>query len=183
MPDSETTVLGDEVRRTQSGNNNAYCQDNETSWFDWRLYRHQRDLLAFTRFLIDLFHHHPVLRRREFLFGRQIRGSEVKDLTWFRPNGKEMAEEDWTNPQARCLGLRLAGDAIEEVGPRRERILDDTLLILLNAQHVSADFVLPAHRRGVRWETLLDTREPRGRGRRRLLRGGELYNLVGRSLV
>jgi isoamylase len=174
---------GDEISRTQQGNNNAYCQDNEISWFDWSLNRSRRDLLDFTRCLIGLRRRHPVLRRRQFLYGRRIQGSEVEDLAWFRPDGKEMTEENWGDPLARCIGLRLAGDAIEEVDARGERITDDTLLILLNAHHEPVPFILPAHRRGVRWEVLLDTRTRDGLRRYRSLRGGEAYDLDGRCLA
>jgi glycogen operon protein len=176
---------GDEIGRTQHGNNNAYCQDNEISWLDWNLDRPQRELLEFTRFVIRLFHHHPVLRRRKFFQGRRIRGSEVKDLAWFRPDGKEMTDEDWNNPQARCLGIRLAGDAIDEVDARGNRIIDDTLLILLNANYEPIPFILPAHRSKVRWELVLDTREPTGipKQRPKPMRGGTPYELEARSLA
>jgi glycogen operon protein len=170
--------------RTQRGNNNAYCQDNELSWLDWNLDRPARELLAFTRALTRLRRQHPVLRRRHFFQGRKIRGSEARDLTWFRPDGHEMSEGDWNNPHTRCLGLRLAGDAIEEVDPRGESIVDDTLLLLLNAHHLPVSFVLPAHRRQVRWEPLLDTRTPEvPAGSRQRLRGGAPYVLEGRSLA
>jgi isoamylase len=176
-------LAGDEISRTQQGNNNAYCQDNEISWLDWQLDRQRRELLAFTRLLIDLRQTHPVLRRRKFFQGSSLRGSEVKDLTWFRPDGKEMTDEDWGNAFARCLGLRLAGDAIDEADDRGSRINDDTLLILLNAHHEAIPFVLPAHRARIRWELVLDTREPTGKRRQRPLRGGEAYELEPRSLV
>jgi glycogen operon protein len=94
-----------------------------------------------------------------------------------------MTDEDWGNPSARSLGVRLAGDAIDEVDERGNRIIDDTLLILLNAHHELIPFVLPAHRARVRWELGLDTREPTGRRRQRPLRGGETYELEARSLV
>jgi len=174
---------GDELRRTQQGNNNAYCQDNEISWFDWSMDRHRRDLLAFSRYLIGLRRKHPVLRRRQFFYGRKILGSEVKDLTWFRPDGKEMADENWHDPGARCVGLRLAGDAIQEVDAGGERIVDDTFMILLNAHHEAVPFVVPAHRPGLRWEVILDTRAPDGRRRHRALKGGEAYDLEGRCLA
>jgi glycogen operon protein len=176
-------LAGDEVGRTQRGNNNAYCQDNEMSWMDWKLDRSRRELLEFTGLLIRLYHQHPVLRRRAFFEGRTIRGSQVKDLSWFRPEGKEMTDEDWNNPGARSLGLRLAGDAIEEVDARGNRIVDDTLLILLNAHHEPVNFVLPAHRRKVRWEVVFDTREAKVRRKQRLIRGGSPYQLEARSLV
>ncbi|MFQ5915900.1 MAG: glycogen debranching protein GlgX, partial [Nitrospinota bacterium] len=182
-------LAGDEIGRTQRGNNNAYCQDNEISWVDWKLDEPKRELLEFTRSLIRLFHQHPVLRRRRFFQGRRIRGSEVRDLVWFRPDGAEMTEGDWINPIARCLGLRLAGDAIEEVDERGSQIVDDTLLILLNAHHEPVPFVLPARRsRGRRrsrgqWELVLDTRVATGRRKQRQLRGGESYTLESRSLA
>lgn len=175
--------MGDEIARTQQGNNNPYCQDHEISWMDWRLDQPRRELLEFSRMLIRWFHQHPVLRRRKFFQGRKIRGSEVKDLAWFRPDGKEMTDEDWNNPDAHCLGLRLAGNAIEEVDTRGNRIEDDTLLILLNAHHEETSFVLPAHRAKVRWEVTMNTREATRRRRRRLLRGGEAYELEARSLA
>lgn len=174
---------GDEIGHTQHGNNNAYCQDNAISWLDWSLDQRQQELLEFTRLLIRLFHQHPVLRRRKFFQGRQIRGSEAKDLAWFRPDGKEMTDEDWNNWHARCLGLRLAGDGIEEVDARGNRVVDDTLLILLNAHYEPLSFALPAHRADVQWEVLVDTREATGRQRYRLVRGGEPYVLEARSLV
>jgi glycogen operon protein len=174
---------GDEVGRTQRGNNNAYCQDNETSWFDWRLDNTRKELLAFTRRLIALRQAHPVLRRRQFFAGRRIWGSEVKDLSWFRPDGKEMTEEAWQDPHTRCIGLRLAGDAIEDVDARGERITDSTFLILLNAHHVPQMFALPAHRSGVRWEIVLDTRAPDPPRRGRLFPGGQPYELDGRCLA
>lgn len=174
---------GDEIGRTQHGNNNAYCQDNEISWIDWNFDHPRRELLEFTRAVITLFHDHPVLRRRKFFQGRRIRGSEVKDLAWFRPDGKEMTDEDWSNPSARCLGLRLAGDAIEEVDARGNRIVDDTLLILLNAHYEPIPFILPAHRARVRWEIVLNTKAHTGKPQRRqLVRGGASYELQARSL-
>jgi glycogen operon protein len=177
-------LAGDEIGRTQKGNNNAYCQDNEISWIDWKLDRPRRDLLAFTQSLIRLRHDHPVLRRRHFFQGRRIRGSEAKDLAWFRPDGKEMSDEDWGNPETRCFGLRLSGDAIEELDDRGNRIIDDTLLILINAHHQTVPFTLPAHRRKVRWEVLLDSYEPiLDRRRHRPMRGGEGYELRDRSLA
>jgi glycogen operon protein len=175
---------GDEIGRTQYGNNNAYCQDNEISWLDWSLDIAKWELLEFTRNVIKIFHEHPVLRRRKFFQGRKIRGSEVKDLSWFRPDGKEMREEDWRNQSLNCLGIRFAGDAIDEVDERGRRITDDTLLFLLNAHDKQVSFTLPAHRQEVRWELMLDTREPTGHARnRRLIKGGQAYRLESRSLA
>jgi glycogen operon protein len=174
---------GDEIGRTQRGNNNAYAQDNEISWLDWKLDRKERDLLAFVRYASRLRRRHPVFRREQFFFGRPIHGSEVKDLTWFRCDGREMTEEDWKNAYTRCFGLRLAGDAIVELDEMGRRIVDDTFLVMLNAHHEPMGFVLPAHRRNVRWEPMLDTREPTGRRRTRPYRGGQTYEMEARSLA
>jgi len=175
---------GDEISRTQHGNNNAYCQDNEVSWYNWNLDKSARDLLAFTAELLTLRREHPVLRRRRFYQGRQIRGSEVKDIAWFRPDGKEMTDEDWTSGYARSLAFRLAGDAIGEKDEKGNPIIDDTLLILLNAHHESLSFVLPAHKRGVRWQPILDTAETSDRKTKaRLLRAGKEYALEARAMA
>jgi glycogen operon protein len=173
---------GDEIGRTQRGNNNAYCQDNELSWFDWSLDDGRRALLDFTRRLIALRRAEPVLRRGKFFFGRRIWGSEVKDLAWFRPDGKEMTAEDW-NVYTRCLGLRLAGDAIPELNARGERIVGSTLLILINAHWEPIGFTLPTHVRGERWELILDTHVTAGPAAGKLVRGGDAYPLESRSLA
>ncbi|WP_447973093.1 glycogen debranching protein GlgX [Nitrospira sp. Kam-Ns4a] len=174
---------GDEIGRTQRGNNNAYCQDNELGWHDWHLTRVERDLLAFVRRVIALRQQHPVLRRRRFFQGRLIRGSEVKDVAWFNPDGKEMTDDEWSQGYVRCLGMRLAGDAIEEPDAKGRPIMEDTLLVLLNAHHEPLPFTLPAHRRGVRWEPLLDTASPDHGKRVTVFKGGERYELEGRSLA
>jgi isoamylase len=173
---------GDEIGRTQRGNNNAYCQDNEMSWYDWNLDGRRRQLLAFTRRLIALRRGHPVLRRRQFFYGRAIY-SDVKDLTWFRPDGREMTETDWQNPGTRAFSLRLAGDAIQEPDGRGERIVDDTFLILVNGFWERLAFVLPAHRSGVRWQPFVDTRDAEPERRGRVLRGGQTYEMESRSLA
>ena len=174
---------GDEIGRTQHGNNNAYCQDNEISWVDWNLDERKKDLLEFTRYVIHLSNEHPVLHRRKFFQGRKIRGSEVKDLTWYRPDGKEMAEEDWNNPETRCFGIGLAGDAIDEVDERGNRIVDDTLLILLNSHYEPVPFVLRAHSSNTPWELVLDTQEPTGKREYQDVEGGEAYELASRSVA
>jgi isoamylase len=173
---------GDEIGRTQGGNNNAYCQDNEISWLDWELDKRRTDLLGFTRLLIELRQSHPVFRRRKFFFGRPLRGSEVKDLTWFRCDGGEMTPDDWTNPITRCLGLRLAGDAIAELDAEGGRIVDDTFLVVLNAHHEPMGFTLPTQSDG-RWETVVDTREATGLSGAKPLQGGETFELEGRSMA
>ena len=174
---------GDEVGRTQQGNNNAYCQDNEISWFQWPLSRAQLRQFEFTRWLIQLRQEQPVFHRRLFFQGRHIHGSAVKDLSWFRPDGKEMTEDEWTAGFTRCLGLRLAGDAIEEMDETGAPIVGDTFLLLLNAHHEQLPFILPAHQARVRWELVLDTRQWEIGPRRQASRAGDQYPLEGRSLA
>ena len=173
---------GDEVGRTQHGNNNAYCQDSEISWFDWNLDRSSQQLLAFTRQVIQLQQEHPVFQRRRFFQGRRIRGSEVKDISWLRPDGKEMDDEEW-NKGFQALALRLAGDAIEEADSRGRPIKDDTFLLLLNAYQDPVSFTLPAHKRGIRWELVFDTAVPVPPKRPRLFKGGQTYSVTGRTLA
>ncbi len=172
---------GDEIGRTQGGNNNAYCQDNEISWTAWDLDAERRDFLDFTRRLIQIWKDHPVLRRRKFFQGRRIRGADVSDIAWLDPTGREMTDDTWSSPDVRCLGVRLNGDAIDEVDERGGRISSDTLLLLLNADEHSVAFTLPATSAEERWETLIDTADPWAPSRR--LRAGGRYELLGRSMA
>ena len=127
----------------------------------------------------------PVLRRRRFFYGRRIRGSEVKDIAWFNPDGKEMTDEQWNQGFVRSLGMRLAGDAISETDSQGQPIAGETLLVLLNAHHEPLPFALPAHRRGVRWELLLDTArwDEREQGKSPAFKGGARYELGARSIA
>jgi len=171
---------GDEIGRTQRGNNNAYCQDNETSWFDWQLTDEERDLYTFCASLARLRAAHPVFRRRKFFQGRRIRGAEVEDLTWFDVHGVEMSDKAWDAESVRCLMVRLGGDSIGEVDADGTPIVDDTFVLLLNAQAETVTFTLPAHRPELRWERVVDTgelhwnRAATSRGRRYRLRGRAL---------
>jgi len=174
---------GDEMGRSQRGNNNAYCQDSELSWYAWPLTETGRRLVDFTRRLIRLKHEHPVFHRRTFFLGRRIYGSAAKDLAWLRPDGQEMTDEEWANSGRRCLGLRLSGDAIEEVDDMGEPIVGDTFLILLNAHDDPISFVLPSYGERVRWDPVLDTRDWDGAAGRTPRRTGEPYPLEARSLA
>ncbi|MBI3263748.1 MAG: glycogen debranching protein GlgX [Acidobacteria bacterium] len=173
---------GDELSRTQLGNNNGYCQDNELSWYHWALDHDQQDFLEFVRQLIRFRHQHAVLRRRRFFQGRPIRGAGVKDLAWFDPTGKEMTDEAWSAPSIRSLGVQLAGDAVDEVDARGHRVVDDTLVVLLNADAEPVTFVLPPHQPDQYWEKCLDTNE-RLPHPEPLLRGGQRFALQPHSLA
>ena len=150
---------GDEISRTQRGNNNAYCQDNKISWIDWELTPEQRDLREFVKKLIKTRSEQPVLRRRQFFQGRPIRGSGVKDVYWLEPSGKEMDDDGWNTGFVRSLGMLLPGNQIDETDERGQRIVGETLLLLLNAHHEPVSFTLPAHADG-NWGLILDTSDP-----------------------
>jgi isoamylase len=174
-------VGGDELSRTQHGNNNAWCQDNELSWFDWELDEDQRDLLDFTRRLIFLRRHHPVFRRRYFLQGTGVDGSGLPDVWWFRDDGRRMTRRDWEDGARRTLGMFLNGDELHETTSRGERIGDESFLLLFNAHYEPVTFQLPARRFGARWKLELSTAEPHADERSFAAR--EPVELESRSLL
>ena len=161
---------GDEIGRTQRGNNNGYAQDNEISWFDWDLDDRRRTLLEFTRRLVDIRRSHPNLHRRKFFQDRSISpgsgdrdlggGHHVKDIMWVRPDGHEMAEQEWHAGWVRCLGLRLSGKTLDDVNGVGDPIVDDTFLIMLNPHTEPIRFYLPNGGPGDAWEAWLDTACP-----------------------
>jgi glycogen operon protein len=157
---------GDEIGRTQLGNNNAYCQDNPLSWYDWAIDDDDEALLAFTKRLIRIRREQPVLRRRRFLSGSRLAAIGAKDVAWLRPGGGEMMPADWQDRGLHALGLVLHGNAIEELGPRGEIVTGDTLAILLNAGRHPVEFDLARHadHPPARWETLIDTAFPPDNG-------------------
>ena len=167
---------GDEIGHSKQGNNNAYCQDNETSWLNWELDETQQNLLEFTRFVIRLRHQHSVFRRRSFFRGRVMVNPNLKDVGWFRPDGREMTHDDWKNADFRSIGILLAGDAIEEQDERGNPIIDDTVLVLLNADK-SLAFVLPPFHDSGQWKLVIDTRYPKGRPKYALVQPGEPYTM------
>jgi glycogen operon protein len=158
---------GDEVGRTQNGNNNAYAQDNETSWTNWDLDGEARLLLDFTQRLIQCRKDHPNLHRRRFFQDRKIEpdgdsvdinGAHQRDITWLRPDGGEMTAGEWNTGWVRCIGIHLNGLTLNDVNAFGEPITDDTFLLLLNPGHESISFHLPKPRNGCSWEAMIDTR-------------------------
>jgi glycogen operon protein len=148
---------GDEMGRTQQGNNNAYCQDNEISWTSWNLTLEQQQFLAFTRRLVRFRRSQPVLTRRRYFQGRAIRGADVKDIYWLDPSGREMTDEAWNSHSARSLGVLMVGDALDEVDEHGRPVRGDTLLILLNAHPTEVPFALPSISPHTAWVRMLDT--------------------------
>lgn len=175
-------LAGDEIGRTQLGNNNAYCQDNQISWVNWDLDKKKSDLLNFVKYMIEIRKNNPVLMRKKFVKGEIINGSHYKDITWYRTDGAEMTHEDWTNPITMCIGLKMSGDAIEEYDERGKIITGDTLLILLNSYWSELKFVLPSKKATGAWKLTMDTRYSDGRAKQKLFRYGHEYEIKGRSV-
>jgi isoamylase len=146
---------GDEIGRTQRGNNNAYCQDNEISWVDWE--HVDEDLLAFTSVVTAIRRQYAVFRRRRWFQGRPIHGNGVSDIAWFAPDGREMNEDDWNAPSAKTIAVFLNGDALPWQDPRGHPMRSDSFLMLFNAHHETIDFVVPAEEWGLEWRVVLDT--------------------------
>ena len=154
---------GDELGRTQNGNNNVYCQDSELSWMDWSLVDKNSDLLAFARKVTTLRKNHPVFRRRRFFEGEPIRsGDEVHDIAWLTPGGREMTHEDWGKSFHKCVAVFLNGDAIAAPNARGERVVDDSFLLCFNASDQSVEFVMPHADYAEEWTVELDTNDPAG---------------------
>ena len=171
--------------RTQRGNNNGYCQDNDVSWYDWA--GADERLLHFTRRLIRLRQRHPVFCRRRWFQGREPHGPSVADIGWFVPAGTEMSEADWQAGFAKSLGVFLNGDAIPTPNERGERVVDDSFYIMFNAHHAALEFRLPPKAWGEKWTKVLDTFESADEMSEerlgRLLRAGGAVQVQAWSLV
>jgi glycogen operon protein len=182
-------LAGDELGRTQRGNNNAYCQDNDISWVSWAdgpgdedLAETDGPLLDYTRTVIELRASHPVFRRRRFFQGEPVTGprGQVGDIAWFTPGGEEMTDEDWSAGFAKSMTVFLNGDAIREPGPRGQRVRDDSFLLLFNASETDLKFEIPPARYGERWTRVLDTALPAEPGG--AARPGDTVDVCNRSL-
>jgi glycogen operon protein len=171
---------GDELGHTQQGNNNAYCQDNEINWLNWRLSEEDQEFLEFVKQAIHLWKTQPVLQRRQFFQGRALRGDQATDIDWLTPLGRKMSDQDWNAGFVRCLGMRLEGRMEDEVDERGRPIVGDTLLVLLNSHSESIPFHLPAHAPHHYWQPLLDTAYKPLSNR---LHAADLYPLQGRALA
>ena len=152
---------GDEIARTQGGNNNVYCQDNEIAWMDWSRLDEATDLHDFTRRLIELRHEHPVFRRRRFLAGGAL-GDDNHEIAWLTPGCTLMTQDDWNAPFGRALMVHLDGEAIAEPDSRGQRVVDDSFLLMFNAHYEDIDFTVPGADFGDEWEIIIDTTSPRG---------------------
>ncbi|NLE72026.1 MAG: glycogen debranching enzyme, partial [Actinomycetales bacterium] len=174
---------GDELGRTQLGNNNAYCQDNELTWIDWDLDEHRAELLEFTRTLVHLRRDHPVLRRRRFFAGSPDHGgeSELGDIAWFSTGGEHMTSADWQESFAKAVQVFLNGEAITEPDPRGQPVVDDSFLILLNAAPNTVVFTIPPAEFGAAWTCVLDTDGTLAPGA--VVKAGDSLAITGRSTL
>jgi glycogen operon protein len=148
-------LAGDEAGRTQQGNNNAYCQDNEVSWLQWD--KLDNELLEYTKKLIRLRLQHPAFRRRRWFRGQPVEGTKVEDIAWFLPEGNQMSDENWATGFAKSLAVYLNGMALRATGPKGQKIVDDSFYIIFNAHHEPLTFVLPPASYGKQWQVVLDT--------------------------
>ncbi|MGA1875683.1 MAG: glycogen debranching enzyme GlgX, partial [bacterium] len=153
---------GDEISQSKQGNNNTYGQDNELTWLNWELDRSQQKLLAFTRLLIRLRHGHPILRKQSFFQHRSLVNPSLREIEWYRPDGREMTGKEWNDPNLHGLMILLAGDAISEQDERGNLIIDDTLLIIMNADERKT-FLLPTFRQEGQWELIMHTKTSSGK--------------------
>ena len=174
---------GDEIGRTQQGNNNAYCQDNELSWLSWDLEPEDQAFLQFVQRVLNLRQEHLIFRRRKFFQGRSIHGKDVKDIAWLSPDGLEMDDEEWAQHFARCLGVYLSGAELDETDRRGRVEVDDDFLMLINAHHEVIPFLLPPCGREEAWSCILDTAYEQGLGTDGRYAVGHEYPLQGRSLA
>jgi isoamylase len=174
---------GDELGRTQGGNNNVYAQDNEISWVDWDEARNNELLTEFTARLAALRGAHPVFRRQRFFQGRPIRGSSVDDIAWLRRDGQQMSEGDWNGGHAQSLAIFLNGRGIPDRDEVGERAVDDSFLLLINAHHQKVTFALPDAAYGAAWQVVVDTADPLlAHTRRRPSGPGDRQRLLDRSM-
>jgi len=173
-------LAGDEMGRTQLGNNNAYCQDNEISWVHWDLKPLQREFLEFSRWLVQFRKRHAVFQRRRYFFGEPDAKGKSRDILWLDPLGNEMTHEAWNAGFNKCLGMLLAGNALSDIDANGEWLVDQTFLLLFNAHNETVLFKMPEPAKGYCWQRLLDTRE--GKCSFRFIRKGVKYELQSRSL-
>jgi len=175
-------AAGDEMGRTQGGNNNAYCQDNAVSWVDWDLAAWQKDLQEWARALLELRRDHPVFRHTHFWSGQRVTPEGPRDLTWLRPDGAELTAADWWSPTQETVGLYFAGDGLRQRDAHGRQLVDESFLLLLHCGPEDRPFLLPGHPYGERWQRLLDSRDEHP-GDGSLHDAGEFHVLAPRSMA
>ena len=174
-------VAGDEMGRTQQGNNNAYCQDNEISWLDWE---HQdTELQEFTRQLIHLRREHAAFSRKSWFKGEPVKGDGIEDIAWFLPDGSQMNEEHWQQDFAKSVAVFLNGQGLHAVNSEGNKVIDDNFYIIFNAHHEPLDYKLPEKKYSTDWHVLIDTSKPAFNPTNKVYHAGEVINVEGRSVI
>lgn len=174
---------GDELSRTIDGNNNAYCQDNQTNWYRWELDDRKKEFEEFVRRVIQVRKQHPVLRRRKYFWGRAVHGDELHDLVWLRCDGKRMHDADWDAPSQRCLGLYLSGNLTDELDSEGRPLRDDCLIIAMNSHYEEVSFLIPQWLTSGTWQVLIDTTSGEVPPPKPRVASGEHYTVKARSLI
>ena len=175
-------LAGDELGQTQNGNNNAYCQDNEMSWLDWDLTPEEQALTEFVAQMVAFRRRHSVFSRRRFLQARTL-ADGVKEVAWLRPDGEELTDEDWNTHFNRCLGVYMAGTAIERIDKRGKPVSDNNFMLLFNAHHEEIPFVLPEFHAGGAWLIVMDTANEERPFQQKQFSASARYPLQGRSMA
>jgi glycogen operon protein len=174
---------GDELGRTQGGNNNVYAQDSEIAWVDWARAKDFEVLTEFVSRLAKLRSEHPVFRRRRFFNGRPVRGSAIEDIAWFTPAGEEMDHDDWDSGFAKSVTVFLNGEGIREPNARGEKVVDDSFFLIFNGHHEPIEFTLPDLGAGERWQVEIDTAAPMlGDAETQSAKSGEPVQVDARSV-
>ena len=173
-------LAGDEIGRTQAGNNNAYCQDNEISWVDWE--NVDEELLAFTSLLSDIRKRNAAFRRRRWFQGRPIHGSGVSDVAWFKPDGSQMTDDDWHAGFAKTIGVFLNGDALPWQDAAGHPVRGDSFFLLFNAHWEPIEFTIPPEQWGREWSTVIDTAIA-GRVQPTRSKPGDRLKMLDRSFI
>jgi isoamylase len=174
-------LAGDEIGRTQRGNNNSYCQDNDISWVDWAAADH--DLQAFVKQLIHLRRNHPAFCRRRWFQGQPIKGVGLEDIGWFLPDGTEMTDEHWSHDFAKSLAVFLNGKGVHASGAKGEQIVDDSFYVIFNASHEPVEYKLPGVKYGKEWQKILDTCEPQVQEKPEIFQPDNNLKVDARSVV
>jgi glycogen operon protein len=174
-------VAGDEFGRTQNGNNNAYCQDNEISWVHWD--KMDKELREYVRQLIEFWKAHPAFSRRRWFQGKPIRGVGLEDIVWFMPGGQEMEEDNWQEDYAKSLGIFINGQGLRCVDEFGAKMTDDSFYLIFNAYHDAIEFVLPSEKYGGPWEVILDTCDSSFKKQVTTYESGASVNVSGFSVM
>jgi glycogen operon protein len=174
-------VAGDEIGRTQMGNNNAYCQDNAISWIDWT--KADTELHNYTRRLIRFYKEHPAFTRKRWFKGQPIKGIGLEDIAWFSTEGSEMTEENWNQDYAKSLGVYFNGRGIRQMDPKGEMIMDDSFYIIFNASHLPLQYKLPPEKYGSTWVKIIDTQTGQMNTPTNIYNAGESVEVSDRSII